>query len=184
MGKSQMVGVRGLSTADQARTLSDRFDMFSVTDPAWLRQGQQALVDDLCPPPSPAFCFIPFTRAAPRRCRALWCRLRVVCRGRDHNVPSLPWKASSTRWASGAVSLFLSPRDRCAHIAASSAERRLVSSTRSRSVSSVDALGARTGLTGFRSLGRRGAIPKPPPLRRDCRFRLASRVPRSGLSAS
>ena len=89
MGKSQMVGVRRPSTANQARTLSDRFDMFPVTDPAWLRQGQQALVDELCPPPSPALCFVPVHEAAPRRYRALWCRLRVVRRRRDHKRPKL-----------------------------------------------------------------------------------------------
>jgi hypothetical protein len=61
-GKSQMVGVRRPSAANQARMLGDRFDMFPVTDPAWLRQGQQALVDELCPPPSPALCVVPITR--------------------------------------------------------------------------------------------------------------------------
>ena len=35
------------------------------------------------------FASSPFTRAAPRRYRALWCRLRVVRRRRDHKRPKL-----------------------------------------------------------------------------------------------
>ena len=42
---------------------------------------------------------------------------------------SLAWKASSTRWASAAVSLFFSASDRCAHSAASSPIRKFIEFT-------------------------------------------------------
>ena len=45
LGKSQVMGVRGLSAANQARVLGDRPDVIPVADPARLRQGQRALVD-------------------------------------------------------------------------------------------------------------------------------------------
>jgi hypothetical protein len=45
LGKAQVVGVRGLPAADQAGPLSDRPDVLPVAHPAWLRPGQQALVD-------------------------------------------------------------------------------------------------------------------------------------------
>ena len=50
LGKAQVAGARGLAAADQAGALSDRPDVRPVTDPAWLRQDQQALVDRPRPP--------------------------------------------------------------------------------------------------------------------------------------
>ena len=63
LGKSQMVSVRGLSAANQARVLGDRPDVLPVADPTSLRQGQQALVDKFYPPPRPGF--VALVRAAP-----------------------------------------------------------------------------------------------------------------------
>ena len=39
LGKAQMMGIRGLSAADQARVLGDRPDVIPVANPARLRQG-------------------------------------------------------------------------------------------------------------------------------------------------
>ena len=47
LGKSQMVGIGGLSTTNQARMLGDRSDVIPVTNAARLRQRQHALVDRL-----------------------------------------------------------------------------------------------------------------------------------------
>jgi hypothetical protein len=43
--KLQVVGVDRYPTADQARELSNRFDMLAIADPPWRRQGQNAFVD-------------------------------------------------------------------------------------------------------------------------------------------
>ena len=43
--KAQMVGIRGLTTANQTRLLGDISDVIAVSNPARLRQGQDALVD-------------------------------------------------------------------------------------------------------------------------------------------
>ena len=48
----QMVGIRGLAAADQARLLGHLSDVLSVPNPAGLRQGQGPLVDP-CGPGSP-----------------------------------------------------------------------------------------------------------------------------------
>jgi hypothetical protein len=39
LGKSEMVGVGGLATANQARLLRDGFDVVPITNPSQLRQG-------------------------------------------------------------------------------------------------------------------------------------------------
>jgi hypothetical protein len=43
--KSQVMGVGGNPTANQARELSNRFDMLAVPNSPWRRQSQGALVD-------------------------------------------------------------------------------------------------------------------------------------------
>ena len=43
--EAQVVGIRGLSAANQARLLGNEFDMVPVTNTARLRQRQRALVD-------------------------------------------------------------------------------------------------------------------------------------------
>ena len=43
--KSQVVGIRRSATANETRVLGNRFDVIAVPNPAWLRQGQRALVD-------------------------------------------------------------------------------------------------------------------------------------------
>ena len=43
--KSQVMGVRGPSAANQARLFGNRFDVIAVTHAAWLWYGQHALVD-------------------------------------------------------------------------------------------------------------------------------------------
>ena len=82
---------------------------------------------------------------------------------------SLVLKAPSTRWASPAVSLFFSPRHRCAHIAASSLEPRSSSSAINRSRNSADASGPSIGLLEFepalrstRRINRRAGFWCPP----------------------
>ena len=65
---------------------------------------------------------------------------------------SFAWKAPSTRRASAAVSVFLSPRRRCAHIAASSPEPRSISSAINRSRNSAETSGARMGLLAFEQI--------------------------------
>ena len=47
LGKSKVVGIRGSAAANQTRVLGNSFDVISVTNPAWLRQGQHALIDRL-----------------------------------------------------------------------------------------------------------------------------------------
>jgi hypothetical protein len=49
----QMVGIRRLATADQAWLLGYVSDVISVTDPAWLREGEGAFVDRPRDPLSP-----------------------------------------------------------------------------------------------------------------------------------
>jgi hypothetical protein len=51
LGKSEVVGIRGSTTANQTRVLGDRFDVIPVANPAWLRQCQHALIDALGPRP-------------------------------------------------------------------------------------------------------------------------------------
>ena len=43
--EAEMMGIGGLSTANQARVLGDEFDVISIANPARFRQGQYALVD-------------------------------------------------------------------------------------------------------------------------------------------
>ncbi len=43
--EAQVVGITGPSTADEARLLGYVSDVIPVTNPAWLRQGQNALID-------------------------------------------------------------------------------------------------------------------------------------------
>src|SRR5580658_6051783 len=49
LGKSQVMGIRGLSAADQAMALGNRPNMISVPDPAGLGEGKCALVQRLRP---------------------------------------------------------------------------------------------------------------------------------------
>jgi hypothetical protein len=60
--KSQVMGVSGNPTADQARELGNRFDMLAIPNPPWCRQRQDALVDDGLSPLSSLrqsmFCFV------------------------------------------------------------------------------------------------------------------------------
>ena len=65
------------------------------------------------------------------------------------NLASFAVKASSTRWASGAVSLFFSGSDRCAQIAASSAQPRWLSSATRLSRNSADVSGPSAGESDF-----------------------------------
>jgi len=46
---SEVVGVRGSATANQTRMLGDSLDVIPVTNPAWLRKAQYALIDRLGP---------------------------------------------------------------------------------------------------------------------------------------
>ncbi len=43
--KSEVVGIGGLSTANQTRVLSDSFDVIPIASPARFRQGQHTLID-------------------------------------------------------------------------------------------------------------------------------------------
>ena len=144
--KAQVMGIRGLATANQTRLLGHMSDVIAVPNPARLRQGQRALIDHL--------------RSRPvlrlRWMRAVRSRgLRDFPAARGSSVPgvaklaSLAWKPSSTRRASAAVSLFFSASDRCAQSAASSPPASSLSSPRSRSRSAADASGPSVGSAGF-----------------------------------
>lgn len=50
LGETQVMSVTGYATAGQTRLLSDVLDVLAVTNPAGLRDGQNALVD-CCGPP-------------------------------------------------------------------------------------------------------------------------------------
>jgi hypothetical protein len=45
--ESQVVGIAGLAAANQTRLLGHMSDMLAVSNPAWLCQGQHALIDCL-----------------------------------------------------------------------------------------------------------------------------------------
>ena len=51
LGETQMVGVTGLSAADQTCAPGDEFDVLSVANPPRLRDSQNALVDNCGPRP-------------------------------------------------------------------------------------------------------------------------------------
>jgi hypothetical protein len=49
LGKSQVVGIGGLATANQTRMFGDSFDVIPVMNPALLRKAQYALIDRFGP---------------------------------------------------------------------------------------------------------------------------------------
>ncbi len=51
LSKAQMVGITGLSAADQTGAPGDKFDVLPVTKPARLLQCESGLIDRLGPPP-------------------------------------------------------------------------------------------------------------------------------------
>jgi hypothetical protein len=51
LSKTQMVGITGLSAADQTGAPGDKFDMLPVTKAAPLRQRETGLIDRLGAPP-------------------------------------------------------------------------------------------------------------------------------------
>ena len=155
LGKAQVVGVRGSPAANQARALGERPDMLPVSNPARLRQGQQALVDR---PRLRRGALPPGLRRgrASRPSRSRLLDLEGVRGTRWKGVASLAWKSSSTRSASALVSTFFSARHRCAQMAISSPQPKLPSSARSRSRSSADASGPSIGFVGLASPRRRG----------------------------
>jgi hypothetical protein len=43
--EAEVMGIRRLSAANQARVPSDEFDVISITNPAWLKEEQRALIN-------------------------------------------------------------------------------------------------------------------------------------------
>ena len=120
LGKSQMVGFAGSSTTNQARMLGDRSDVIPVTTRRG--SGSASTLLSMAFVPCRILVFSAFGPRGLRRAAAgLFGCVSGSSAGEAARVASLAWKASSTPWLSGAVSLFFSPRDRCAQIAASSA---------------------------------------------------------------
>jgi hypothetical protein len=78
--EAQVMRIRGLATANQASLFGHMSDMLAVANPAWLRQGQDALIDYLRSRPVLRRRF----GGAPhcQRLRNLPCPLLLICIGR------------------------------------------------------------------------------------------------------